>query len=238
MAYLTIEYPNGREARIMLLAPAVLIGRSPEADIQVEADWVSGKHARLIREPQGYSIEDLGSSNGTFINYERVSKRLLVDNDLIFLGRTKVLYRHGSAELEESSVELDVLDDEHSGIFTPAPPPTELPRLQGEVPPSADEVAEILRNNETNERISIAAFNKTHPEQTQDELKTGLKEAHLQVASLQVELDSQRKRAEQEINRLLKELNTWKSRYFDKVEECNRLRRQDGEASTTPEAKG
>ena len=234
MAYLSIEFPDGKETRIMLLKKTVSIGRSPEADICIDAEWVSGKHATLQRDGDSFLIEDLGSSNGTFINYERIEKERLNDNDLIFLGRTKILDRNGASELEESAVELDILNEEQSGVFTQAPRPREIQRPKGKrVPfkPSPDEVAELLGAHETSERIAIAQFRK---EKLSDltpnvkDLKTALREANLKIATLQVEMEAQRKRAEQEIDRLMRELNSWKSRYFDRVEESKNLKEQLG----------
>lgn len=233
MAYLSIEFPDGRESRVMLLKETVVIGRSPEVDICIEAEWVSGQHATLLRDGDTFTIEDLGSSNGTYINYERISKERLSDNDLIFLGRTKILYRNGASELEESAVELDILNEEQSGVFTQAPPPHELkrPKKKDRTTPSPDEVAELLGAHETSDRIAIDQFRKdglANIQPSVKDLKSALREANLKIATLQLEMDAQRKRAEQEIDRLMRELTSWKSRYFDRVEESKNLKKQLG----------
>lgn len=233
MAYLSIEFPDGRESRVMLLKETVVIGRSPDVDICIEAEWVSGQHATLEKDGDSFTIEDLGSSNGTYINYERVTKERLNDNDLIFLGRTKILYRNGASELEESAVELDILSEEQSGVFTKAPPPHELkrPKPKKTMTPSPDEVAELLGAHETSDKIPIDQFRKDGLktiEPSAKDLKAALREANLKIATLQLELDAQRKRAEQEIDRLMRELTSWKSRYFDRVEESKNLRKQLG----------
>lgn len=46
----------------------VLIGRSPECTLVLTDDFASGRHARLIPTPSGWSVEDLGSTNGTLLN--------------------------------------------------------------------------------------------------------------------------------------------------------------------------
>jgi pSer/pThr/pTyr-binding forkhead associated (FHA) protein len=234
MAYLTIEYPDGKETRIMLLRKSIIIGRSPDVDICIDAEWVSGEHAELMNDAEVYSIKDLGSSNGTYLNYQRVEKADLSDNDLIFLGRTKILFRNGASELEESAVELDILSEDQSGVFTRIPPEKEIRRKAFEPAPTLDEVTELLKAHETSDRINIAAFNKdgfTLREPTAKDLKRLLREAQLQIATLEVEVDRQRKRLELEIERLMKELTVWKSRYFDRVEESKKLRRQIGPAN-------
>lgn len=50
-----------------------LIGRSPESALVLEDDFASGRHARIYRGPEGWIVEDLGSTNGTFIGQQRLS---------------------------------------------------------------------------------------------------------------------------------------------------------------------
>src|SRR5207248_2628153 len=50
-----------------------LIGREPDCDVQINAEMVSRKHARLTINYDHALIEDLGSSNGTFVNGKRVT---------------------------------------------------------------------------------------------------------------------------------------------------------------------
>jgi len=64
------------------------IGRLPSNAISISDGSVSSKHARIVRTAEGFVLEDLQSRNGTFVNGERITeKRLLVDGDLIRLGK-------------------------------------------------------------------------------------------------------------------------------------------------------
>ncbi len=64
-----------------------LIGRDVSTDIVINDPEVSRQHARLTRTPGGYVLEDLGSTNGSFVNGERlVAPRVLSPGDLIGLG--------------------------------------------------------------------------------------------------------------------------------------------------------
>lgn len=228
MAYLTIENPDSGESRYMLAKKKILIGRGDDVDIVVEAEWVSGEHACIEYDGGHYHIEDLGSSNGTFINYKRIGgSQKLKDNDLIFLGRTKILFRNDVAELEESSVELDILNDDQSGVFTAPPQPTQLTALRSTIEDTSKKtVKDILKNNvDTQERISIEEFVSSEIKETsKEDIEAALRESNMKVASLEMELEQQRQRAEEEINQLLKELTTWKSRYFDAVDELKSLK--------------
>jgi ABC-type multidrug transport system ATPase subunit len=71
-----------------LTKPEVIIGRDPTVDLTFPSPAVSRRHARLTREGEGYFLEDLGSSNGTYINGERLlGRRLLNSGDQIDLGK-------------------------------------------------------------------------------------------------------------------------------------------------------
>ncbi len=72
---------------IPLSKMTLLIGRVEPADIIFRVDNVSRKHARISYDTTGYVIEDLSSSNGTFVNGERIqAPRLLANGDQVNLG--------------------------------------------------------------------------------------------------------------------------------------------------------
>ncbi|MFP5245528.1 MAG: FHA domain-containing protein, partial [Thermoanaerobaculia bacterium] len=71
-----------------LLDSEYTIGRLPSNAISISDGSVSGQHARIVRTPDGFALEDLQSRNGTFVNGERVTeRRLLTDGDLIRIGK-------------------------------------------------------------------------------------------------------------------------------------------------------
>src|SRR5512135_1177037 len=73
--------------QISLASLPLTMGRLQTADVMLEAASVSRSHARLSQSESGYVIEDLGSSNGTFVNEERIDRpRLLANGDHIRLG--------------------------------------------------------------------------------------------------------------------------------------------------------
>jgi diguanylate cyclase (GGDEF)-like protein len=64
----------------------LLIGRAPEADVCIPDKRVSQRHARVVTSPGGaVFIEDLGSTNGTYVNGEKVMRRALRDGDEVLL---------------------------------------------------------------------------------------------------------------------------------------------------------
>jgi hypothetical protein len=69
----------------------VVIGRSPGADIVIGDDFVSGRHARLAPSGDGVVLEDLGSTNGTVLNGERLkAARSLKPGDTIDIGAVRL----------------------------------------------------------------------------------------------------------------------------------------------------
>jgi ABC-type multidrug transport system ATPase subunit/pSer/pThr/pTyr-binding forkhead associated (FHA) protein len=70
----------------------IIIGRDPNVDLTIPSPAVSRRHARLTRQGEGYLLEDLGSSNGTFLNGERLGEpRLLKSGDQVRLGQAITL---------------------------------------------------------------------------------------------------------------------------------------------------
>ena len=92
----TIEVLEGRESRVVSLdADRYTIGKADTNGVAIVADeTVSRLHAALERYPAGWSLRDLGSRNGTFINGERIwGERALRHGDEIRLGRTRIVFR-------------------------------------------------------------------------------------------------------------------------------------------------
>jgi len=73
----------------------ISIGRAPGQDIQIDDSKVSRAHCRLHAEPDGLTIADLGSTNGTVVNGRRVIQTKLEPGDCIRLGLTVLEYRAG-----------------------------------------------------------------------------------------------------------------------------------------------
>ena len=76
----------------------ITIGRNTDNDIQIDSMAVSGHHANLVNAEGYYYIEDLESTNGTFVNEVRISKHVLKENDEISIGKHILLisFRKGS----------------------------------------------------------------------------------------------------------------------------------------------
>lgn len=69
-----------------LAAGAVTIGRAADNDIQLNDKVISAHHAKIITFYNASHIEDLGSTNGTFVNGKKVKKHVLQPGDVLNIG--------------------------------------------------------------------------------------------------------------------------------------------------------
>ena len=81
----------------------LVIGRSSELDMVLIEDMVSRKHARISLAPGQITIADLGSTNGTFVNGEKIKRARLKEGDRILIG-TSILKLVSIARQEGASV--------------------------------------------------------------------------------------------------------------------------------------
>ena len=73
----------------------VLIGRSSDTDIKLVDVYVSRHHAKILKGKQGYWIQDLKSTHGTFVNDRRIERQTLQEGDQIRLGRLELIFTTG-----------------------------------------------------------------------------------------------------------------------------------------------
>ncbi|CAN5127882.1 hypothetical protein BH09ACT13_BH09ACT13_09560 [soil metagenome] len=69
-----------------------LIGRSPECDVFLDDVTVSRRHAELEREGDVFTIRDLGSLNGTYVNRRRIESTVLQDDDEVQIGKYRLTF--------------------------------------------------------------------------------------------------------------------------------------------------
>jgi two-component system NtrC family sensor kinase len=92
---------NDQGTRFELEDPRVGLGRESSNRIQLHDTEVSRQHAEIRCIDDQYTISDLNSSNGTFVNGKRIRQHTLVSGDQVQLGRTLMLYTGASDESAE-----------------------------------------------------------------------------------------------------------------------------------------
>ncbi len=89
-------------SRYMLDHTVTTMGRHPDSRIFLDDITVSRRHAEIRRTPAGYTVVDVGSLNGTYLNRERVDESSLTDGDLIQVGKFKLMFvAHATAGSDE-----------------------------------------------------------------------------------------------------------------------------------------
>jgi FHA domain len=82
---------------------AVSIGRLPDNDVVIDNPAVSSRHARVYREGNHYVLEDLKSTNGTFVNDKPIARHTLLEGDTVLVGKHTLLFTQKGGEQEEAA---------------------------------------------------------------------------------------------------------------------------------------
>ncbi len=84
--------PIGRRFELGDVAPAAILGRDPEAPLSIDDDSVSRAHCEFQQQDDGWYVQDLGSTNGTYVAGEQIDRAKLSDGDHIKVGSTILKY--------------------------------------------------------------------------------------------------------------------------------------------------
>ena len=90
--FVVVEGPGLRHGNRIEVSAVTVVGRDHESGIRLDGDeFASARHAQIDLRPDGVWVEDLGSTNGTFVNGAQVtSKRLLQPGDVLRVGETEL----------------------------------------------------------------------------------------------------------------------------------------------------
>ncbi|HWU20858.1 MAG TPA: FHA domain-containing protein [Nocardioides sp.] len=94
-ALLVVQKGPGAGSRFLLDQNEVTAGRHPQSAIFLDDVTVSRSHAIFRRTPAGYTVEDAGSLNGTYVNRNRIEKVDLHDGDEVQVGKYRLVYFSG-----------------------------------------------------------------------------------------------------------------------------------------------
>ena len=91
-AYLDIVGINGERNGVELNRSQVYIGRDPECEVHIPTTTISRQHVRIFCRGEEYHVEDLDSTNGTYINGVKVKRCVLRNNDQITVGDITITF--------------------------------------------------------------------------------------------------------------------------------------------------
>jgi pSer/pThr/pTyr-binding forkhead associated (FHA) protein len=89
--FVVLVGPGLREGSTVDVTAPSVVGREAESGIQLgEDEFASARHARIDPRADGVWVEDLGSTNGTFVNGERITAERLQPGDVVRVGETEL----------------------------------------------------------------------------------------------------------------------------------------------------
>ena len=91
-ALLVVKRGPNAGSRFLLDQDVTTAGRHPDSDIFLDDVTVSRRHAEFRREGSGYSVHDVGSLNGTYVNRERIEVAALAGGDEVQIGKFRLVY--------------------------------------------------------------------------------------------------------------------------------------------------
>jgi pSer/pThr/pTyr-binding forkhead associated (FHA) protein len=155
MPKLILKFDDRELSECAVGTHAVTIGRLPDNDVVIDNPAVSGRHARVYREGNHYVLEDLKSTNGTFVNDKPIARHTLLEGDTVLVGKhTLVFTQKGGEQAEAPKAEqfvpeiggtmmLDTQKQKHllsgldhgrpSQMYDAVVPKTAIPTAQGRI---------------------------------------------------------------------------------------------------------
>ena len=106
MGKLVLRLPDGSTREFPLERERLTIGRRADNDICLPFPAVSGEHAAVVTILDDSFLEDLGSTNGTLVNGNAITKHFLRDHDEIDIGRHTLVYVSGEFTMPGADVDL------------------------------------------------------------------------------------------------------------------------------------
>jgi hypothetical protein len=94
-ALLVVRRGPNAGSRFLLDSDLTLVGRHPDSDIFLDDVTVSRRHAEFYRSGNRFTVRDVGSLNGTYVNRERIEETDLVGGDEVQVGKFRLVFLLG-----------------------------------------------------------------------------------------------------------------------------------------------
>ena len=124
-------------------AAPITIGRLPDNNLVIDNPAVSGRHARVYRDGAHYVLEDLKSTNGTFVNDKPIARHTLVEGDVVLVAKHTVIFslQDGTPEaaaplpeaLKQNTLLAGLDQGRPSQVYDAVVPKTAIPTAQGRI---------------------------------------------------------------------------------------------------------
>ncbi len=146
------------------------IGRLPDNALIIDNPAVSGHHACVFRDGDHFVVEDLSSTNGTFVNQKRITRHALQNGDVLMVGKHSLVFdelRGGQPAPEEDKPMMAALGDtvfldtkQHKALLTrlgASTRPEQAAATARQAPPKPGAVLRVLDGNADQEEFNLWA---------------------------------------------------------------------------------
>jgi len=96
MASLTIIFAGQEQKSHELDKPRIVVGREASCDIHIDNLGISRNHCAFINRGEAFLVQDLNSSNGTYVNGQKITEHFLNDGDEVIIGKYTLKFRNTS----------------------------------------------------------------------------------------------------------------------------------------------
>ena len=136
MAKIIIKFNNEVIDHVDLKQGDMKIGRKPGCEIMIDNLAISGEHANIFTVGEDSFIQDMGSTNGTFINNKKITKHHLKNGDAVVIGKHTLVYLSESARAREPDdfAKTVIISPAARETMEPRPVPTPAPPVVSESP--------------------------------------------------------------------------------------------------------
>src|SRR5450432_152236 len=105
MASVIVIFGGKEEKTYQLDRSRLVVGREPKCEIQIDNLGISREHCAFSQRGEAYLIQDLNSSNGTYVNGKKITEHFLNNEDEIIIGKFKLVFHNDSQKAAEKKPE-------------------------------------------------------------------------------------------------------------------------------------
>ncbi|MCH8256506.1 MAG: FHA domain-containing protein [Proteobacteria bacterium] len=106
--------------QVIIKGNTASIGRKSDCDISIKDPAVSGNHAQLKKTRDGYLIEDLGSTNGLHLAGQKISQKVLKNEDVVTIGEHQLRFLFSDADTGENQNTENAAEDGYLKVISGA----------------------------------------------------------------------------------------------------------------------
>src|SRR5437764_3919791 len=105
MASVTVVFGGKEEKTYPLDKSRLVVGREPKCDIQIDNLGISREHCAFSQRGEAFLVQDLNSSNGTYVNGRKITEHFLNHDDEIVIGKYMLKFRNEAQAIDKPKSE-------------------------------------------------------------------------------------------------------------------------------------